>query len=383
MVNKMTVKSRLLSVAAVLATTTAFPAAAELKYENNSGGSVLLYGQLHPGIQFIDDGVDDYSNLVDSDISNSRVGLKVRQPYPDFGFGFDFETALGLPLSSEYDQNGSTDVTGWERTDLRKIDFFIDNSNWGKFSAGQGSMASDGVSEVNLSAIGGFLYSYPADVNGLFQFRDGTGALSGITQDSVFDNFDGESRKARVRYDSPSWSGFSFALSAGKDLLKENASDDVLYDFAVEYENEFANGIEFAAKAAYFVKDVDVGANTDGFSISGSVLTPSGFGATAAYGQKGPDDQSFTPSFWYGQISYEQEWFPNLGTTSFGLNYYSGSDRETDGDSSESWGIGAYQQLANINTEIYLLYYENSYEDNSPTTYQDLSTWFVGARWKF
>lgn len=38
----MTQKLKLSSIAAVLTATTAIPAAAELKYENNSGGYVLL-----------------------------------------------------------------------------------------------------------------------------------------------------------------------------------------------------------------------------------------------------------------------------------------------------------------------------------------------------
>jgi hypothetical protein len=50
MVNDMTLNLRLPSVAALLAATTAIPAAAEMKYENNSGGYVLLYGQLNPAI---------------------------------------------------------------------------------------------------------------------------------------------------------------------------------------------------------------------------------------------------------------------------------------------------------------------------------------------
>ena len=45
------------------------PALAELKYENNSGGYVEIYGQLNPSIISVDDGEQTETNLLDNDLS--------------------------------------------------------------------------------------------------------------------------------------------------------------------------------------------------------------------------------------------------------------------------------------------------------------------------
>ena len=377
MVNEMKMKSKLSSVAAVLVATTAIPAAAEMKYENNSGGYVLLYGQFNPAIISVDDGQDTDTRLLDNDLSNSRVGLRLMQPFGQNEFTFRFESALGLPNSTEWSQLG-TNFSGWTREDIRFVDFGL-KGGWGKFSAGQGSMASDGASETDLSYVGTALYSFTNDENSGFFYRGTNGALSNITVGDSSSNFDG-SRRGRVRYDTPDFSGFSASFAYGQNILSSSDDDDY-YDMAVNYNNTFAGGVEFAASVAYAVRDFDNGSGNREDTIgSASVMLPSGFSFTAAAGTRDNVSGQSDPSFWYTKIAYESDWV-SWGKTGVGIDYYDGSDFNTDGSSTESWGIAVVQRIDSINTDAYLKYRNHDFDDG--TSFDKNEAWVLGARWKF
>ena len=377
MVTNMTLNFKLASVATVLAATTAIPAAAELKYENNSGGYVLLYGQLNPALISVDDGQDTDTRVLDNDLSNSRVGLRLLQPFGQNEFTFRFETGLGLPSSSEWNQLG-TDFGGWTRQDLRHVDFAL-KGDWGKFSAGQGSMASDGSSEVDLSYVGTALYSFTNDENSGFFYRGTDGTLSDITVGDSSNNFDG-SRRGRVRYDTPEVNGFSAAIAYGQNILSSSDDDDY-YDVALNYGNTFAGGVEFAAGIAYAVRDMDDGSGKREDTIgSASVLLPSGFSFTAAAGTRDNAGGDADPSFWYTKIAYEGDWI-SLGKTGVGIDYYDGSDFDSDGSSTESWGIAVVQRIDSINTDAYLKYRNHDFNDG--TSFDKNEAWVLGARWQF
>ncbi len=378
MVSEMTQTLRLSSIAAVLAASTAIPAAAELKYENNSGGYVLLYGQLHPALISVDDGQETETRVLDNDLSNSRVGLRLMQPYGANEFTFRFETALGLPNSTEWNQLG-TDFSGWTRTDIRHVDFAL-KGNYGKFSAGQGSMVSDGAAETDLSYVGTALYSFTNDENSAFFYRETNGILSGITVGDSSSNFDG-ARRGRIRYDTPDFNGFSAGISYGENILS-SSDDDTYYDVGVFYGNTFAGGVEFAASLAYAVRDFDdvTGERKDTIG-SASVLLPSGFSFTAAAGTR--DDTASgasDPNYWYAKIAYEGDWV-SWGKTGVGIDYFDGSDFDTDGSSTKAWGVAVVQKFESINTDAYLKYRNHDFDDG--TSFDKNEAWVLGARWKF
>ena len=374
----MTLNLKTSSVAALLAATTAIPAAAELKYENNSGGYVELYGQFNPALISVDDGQDTETRLLDNDLSNSRVGLRLMQPYGDNEFTFRFETGLGLPNSSEWNQQG-TDFSGWTREDIRHVDFAL-KGGYGKFSAGQGSMASDGAAETDLSYVGTALYSFTNDENSGFFYRGTDGVLSDITVGDSSSNFDG-GRRTRVRYDTPDFNGFSAAVAYGENALS-SSDDDTYYDFAIAYNNTFAGGVEFAASVAYAVRDFDnVSGERKDTIGSASVLLPSGFSFTAAAGSR--DDTASgasDPSFWYAKIAYEGDWVA-WGKTGVGIDYYDGSDFNNDGSDTKAWGIAVVQRIDSINTDAYLKYRNHDFEDG--TSFDKNEAWVLGARWQF
>ncbi|WP_171099772.1 MULTISPECIES: porin [unclassified Ruegeria] len=354
------------------------PAAAELKYENNSGGYVLLYGQLHPALISVDDGQQTETRLLDNDLSNSRVGLRLMQPYGSNEFTFLLETALGLPNSTEWNQLG-TSFSGWTRTDIRHVDFALEGS-YGKFSAGQGSMAADGAAEVDLSYVGTALYSFTNDENSAFFYRGTNGVLSGITIGDSSSNFDG-ARRGRVRYDTPEFNGFSAGFAYGQNILS-SSDDDTYYDVRVSYSNTFGDGVEFGAALAYAVRDRDDNSgDQEDFFGSASVLLRNGLGFTVAAGTR--DDKragASDPDYFYGKVSYEGNWV-SWGKTGIGIDYYDGSDFNSSGSSTESWGFAVVQKIQSINTDAYLKYRNHDFDDG--TSFDSNDTWVLGARWRF
>ncbi len=374
----MTQKVSISTIATCLTAASAIPAAAELRYNNNSGGYVELYGQFNPVIVSVDDGDETETRLLDNDLSNSRVGLFLMQPYGSNEFTFRFESGLGLPSTGSANQDG-TNADGWNREDIRHVDFAL-KGGFGKFSAGQGSMASDGAAESDLSYVGTALYSFTNDENGAFFFREADGMLSGITVGDTSDNFDG-SRRGRIRYDTPDFNGFSAAIAYGQNILSSSDDDDY-YDVSVSYGNTLSNGVEIAASLAYAVRDYDSRSGERKDTIgSASVLLPSGFSVTAALGTR--DDTSSgasDPNYWYAKLAYEDDWV-SWGKTGIGIDYFDGSDFSIDGSSTKAWGIAVVQRIDSINTDAYLKYRNHDFDDT--TSFDDNEAWVLGARWKF
>ena len=146
----MTQKLKLTSAAALVATSIAAPAAAELRYENGSGGWVRLYGQFNPSVISVDDGQQRTTKFTDSSISSSRIGIRGGQDFGANTFLFRFETSLNLPGSADIDQNGRN-TSGWSRSNIRYVDFAL-RGGYGTFSAGQGSRPLARMPSPSLSS---------------------------------------------------------------------------------------------------------------------------------------------------------------------------------------------------------------------------------------
>ncbi len=358
---------------AATAATVASTAMAELKYDNASGGHVLLYGQFNPAYQGFDDGVSTTGTLVDSGHSNSRVGLWLRQPMGDAKFSFNFETGLGLRPSGLVSQGFTPDTIDWSRSSLRKIDFALETARAGKFYLGQGSMATDGAAESDLSGTTLVLYVSVPDSAGGFRFRDSTGALSTRFIAGNFSDFDG-GRRGRIRYDTPEYAGFTLSVAYGEEILLQN-SDLKTRDIALRY-NRDLNGTKVQAAVGYKRVSPGVGSDFDDTIGSVSVLMASGFNVTLAAGRR-----STSGHYTYGKLGYRASWF-NFGDTALAIDYYQGSDRSVAGSTSTAYGIGIVQKIDAANAEAYLGL--RNYALSEPTTsYLDASSILLGARWKF
>lgn len=369
MTNPLIIRLSTLAFAASLAA----PAFAELKYDNDSGGSTLLYGQFSPAYQSFDDGVTSEGTVVDNAHSNSRVGIWVRQPFGGSTFSFNFETALGLRPSNLVTQGFTPKGINWQRTSIRKIDFSLKTDSYGTFSAGQGSMATDGVVYSDYSGTELVTYGAIGDTAGAYRFRTTAGALTLKTIAGATPDFDG-GRRGRVRYDTPEFGGFTVSAAYGKEVLVQNSNLESR-DVALRYGGAFG---DFRVKAALGYKRVETGPGVILKDTIGSIgiIHASGFNVSLAAG-----DRKNFGSYTYGKIGYQAQWLP-VGTTSMAVDYYNGSDTTTAGSEAAVYGIGVVQKFDDLGIEAYLGY--RSYElTETAATYLDASSVLFGARWKF
>lgn len=349
------------------------PAVAQMKFENDSGGSALLYGQLDPAYLSFDDGVSKTSDVVDNTHSNSRVGLWLRQPFGANEFSFNFETALGLRPSAGLSQVRTPDAINWRRVNIRKVDFALKTEQAGKFYAGQGSMATDGVVHSDLSGTTLVTYASIPDTAGSFRFRLADGTLSDRPIVGSFGDFDG-GRLGRVRYDTPTFGGVTVSVAYGTDVLIEN-SDLKTADIALRYAGAFGSFKVKGALGYARIKSGLIGTRNDTIG-SFSMLHDSGFNVTVAAGRR-----SNAGNYGYGKLGYRANWFP-VGKTSVSVDYYRGSDRTVAGARSTTVGLGMVQRFDRANVDAYLGL--RSYELSEPgVSYRDASSVLFGARWQF
>lgn len=268
-------------------------------------------GQHNFGILSYDDG--DETNTyapIDNDNSGSRVRLQI---FSDLG-----EWQVESTAEVEYQPYASNvvsqldDEADWDFYDdnIRRLEVSFASERYGKFWLGQGSMATDGIAEADLSGTTVIAYSSLSDTAGGRFFRHDDGLLSDVNVGSAFTNLDGLGRKLRIRYDTPTWNGFGLKASYGQDYLAD--LDDDLYDVAATYSGEFSD-FEVAAAVGYAWND---GTGIDLFSGSLSALhKPSGVSMTLA---AGAEQNEGSGDYGYAKLGYERDFFA-MGSTAFSI----------------------------------------------------------------
>jgi hypothetical protein len=352
----------------------ALPASAQdLTFSHPSGATATFYGQINLTFQGVDDGVEHYEEFVDNSNSVSRLGLWIDVPMGGNELRFNLESGLGLKGTADTSQDDDLDWIDWQRTDIRKFEA-VYAGGFGALWLGQGSMATDGVAEIDNSGTSVVGYVNLADTAGSFELRDDD-ELSGITIGDVFKDFDG-GRRFRIRYDTPELSGLIVSAAYGEDVLADDDDADY-YDAALRYGFE-NDSIGVGAGVGYAWRDDD-DETTEQLIASGSFThVPTGLNLTIAAGDSQSDDASYgyVKLGWIGDLV-------NSGATAVSVDYYDGSDFETSGSSSSSWGAQAVQSFDDLSLEAYVGYRDFSYDDNSDADYRDLSALLVGARWRF
>lgn len=364
---------RTVSAAAMIAAGLGDPAAAELRYDNPSGGHALFYGQFDLGHLSFDDGVSATGTLVDNTNSNSRVGFWLRQPVGSAEFSFNFETGLGFRPSARVSQTFTPDPVDWQRTDIRKVDFAWKTAGAGTFYLGQGSAANDSVADIDQSGTALVTYNSIGDTAGAFVFRTAAGALSARTIGGAFPSFDG-GRMGRLRYDTPAFGGVSFSASWGEEVLAQS-NDTTTAAAAIRYAGE-AGGFRLRGAIGYAVTDLRNGTRRHDTAGSLSALHDSGFSVTLAAGNR-----QETGTYVYGKLGYLADWFA-VGKTALSVDYYAGDDLVSAGSDTASLGIGAVQTFDQARIEAYLGYREYELSEIG-TAYRDASSVLFGARWRF
>jgi len=249
-----------------------------------------ISGQINRATMYVDDGSTAKWFFVDNVNSSTRFRFTGSNEFEGgWDVGIVWEVEMKSNASDEVDMDTSGDLGGATFRE-RKIEFWVEK--WGRLWLGQGDMASNGTSEVDLSGTDVAAYSGVADVGGSFEFQD-NGAGIGVTVGGSRSNFDGLSRRDRVRYDTPNVWGFYGSGSVGNSSI---------WDAALRYAGDFG-WAKFAAAGAYADFGTSSSTNDNIFSSSASMLFDFGLNLTASYAyrkQNGTDPWNI-----FGKVGYK------------------------------------------------------------------------------
>ncbi len=339
-----------------------------------AGFSLRFYGHLNKAFLSYDDGASTRSYFpVDNWGSESRFGLQLKSPqYEDWQWTGKVE--LGWAPYSTRVVNQNDNPVDWD-TNLRKAEFYVVSETWGTVWLGQGSMASDGSAEVDLSNTALVGQSRVGRIAGGQLFRLADGSLSGIEVKDTFENMDGFGRRLRVRYDTPSWNGFILSGSIGETVVPE-PTDNLGWDLALRYAQKLGQ-VSISGAIAYSQTFAGDDTIIDG-SVS-ALHNPSGVSLTLAAAERQKSDR--TSRYAYGKLGYQVDWF-EFGKTAFSVDAYLGNSINSDDDVSRSWGFQFVQDVKDWETKFYVGVRSYRYEATD-ASYRDGLAVITGAFVKF
>lgn len=328
-----------------------------------------ISGQVHRAMSVADDGDKTDTYFVDPDSSNTRVRfVGTAKLSDDLTLGSRLEVALAPNESADVNQE---DQESGDFIDERYADLSLTSQRFGMLSLGKGDTSSNNSAEVDLSGTDVIQYASVADiVGGLSLRRSSDDELTDITVGSAFKDFDGLSRKSRLRYDTPKFYGFGLSGS----VISDRRWDSSLWWAGEGY------GVKAAAAAAVaYLHEDDADYQYDG---SFSVLhQATGLNLTFSAGTKDTDNQSDPYNLW-GKIG----WLTSLndfGKTAFGIDYGHSENVASDDYEGDTFGATVVQNFDDYGTQVYFQFRNFSLDTKDDANVSDINVGTVGARVKF
>jgi len=330
---------------------------------------LAISGQVNRAVNVADDGKNTAAYFVDSASSNTRVRfVGTAEATEDLTIGSRLELSLAPNESSEVSQDNEE---SGDYSDQRWAEISLASKRFGKLSLGKGDTASNNTAEVDLSKTDVVQYASIADIAGGMLFRQtGDDALTGVRMSDAFKDFDGLSRRSRVRYDTPTFHGFSLAASLISDQR---------YDASLWWGGQ---GLGFKAAAAVAIANPNEDDTDLQYDGSFSLLhEATGLNLTFSAGVKERDNQG-NPSNLWGKLGWLTRFF-SAGQTAFAVDYGKTVNLPTGTDEGYSVGAAAVQQFEEFGTELYLQYRLFSLDRDTEPSVQDMDVVSAGARVKF
>ena len=247
-----------------------------------------ISGQVSRMVVAPDDAVGNEVQHQDIGWSGSRfrfTGTEEADNGLTWGFRFEIQARNNNPGTD----GGQLENNG-DNQDNRYQDLYL-SGDFGKLSFGKGDGASNGGTEVDMSGTALASSSNLQDNWGGYAIME-----DGTKWNTVYSMFDGLSRQNRVRYDTPSFGGFSFAGS----LNQGNATE-----LAVRYKGDFGDH-KFGA-AAFVDQAPDVSSSVDGADVTGgsaSLLLKGGLNFTVAISESDPEQGDSSDAQFY-KVGYK------------------------------------------------------------------------------
>jgi hypothetical protein len=329
-----------------------------------------LSGQVNRAFNTVNDGDGTALYHVDNSTSGSRRRITgTGKINDDLSIGSRIEVGIGPDTSSQVSQTNQNPGTWF---DQRWTEIYLASTRYGKVSLGKGDAASNGTAEVDLSRTDVIQYASIADIASgmLFREKEGNNVLTTLKVADVFQDRDGLSRQSRLRYDTPSYYGFSLAGS----LVTNQRYDTVI----------FWSGMGHGLKAAGAIAVSDPHLPDNGLQYDGSLSIlhqSSGLNFTLSGGLQERDNQESATNM-YGKVGWIAD-FTKLGNTAFGIDYTRSENLPRAHDSAWSPGLTAVQFFDEIATEFYIQYRRYLLDQKSGPALENINVGTIGARVKF
>ncbi len=218
--------------------------------KGNRKVSLEVSGQVNEALMYWDDGAETNVYQVTNDNSRSRFRFKGKAKITD-----DWEGGYLLEIGVRGANSKRTDQFSDEGSDSHELDvrhsfWYLKSKTYGQVTVGQTNTATQDITEINLSQTGSFAKYSDVEDSGLgMRLRqggsDGDDGLSAITWRRLIDDAGDQpgegDRFNSVRYDSPTWMGFTVSAAWGEDDFA---------DVAIRYAGEF-NGVKLSAGFGY------------------------------------------------------------------------------------------------------------------------------------
>lgn len=329
---------------------------------------LAISGQVNRAVNVVDDGDETDAYFVDNGASDSRIRfVGTAGINENLTLGSRIEYALS-PDSSE-DVNQENKESG-DFFDERVVEIYLQSEQYGTLYLGKGSTASDNTAEVDWSGTDVVQYASIADIAGGMLFRESASdMLTDVKVSEAFKDFDGLSRKSRLRYDTPSFYGFGLAGSAISDSR---------WDTALRWAGS-GYGLKMGAAAAVAY----INASNADYQYDGSfsmLHEETGLNFTFSAGTQDAQTGDDPYNLW-GKLGWQTQFWP-LGKTSFAVDYGYSENLTADNDEGESFGLAVVQSLADYGTEFYLQFRQYSLDRDTAPDVDDIDVGTIGARVK-
>jgi hypothetical protein len=391
--------------------------------KGNRKVSLTVSGWVNEAVFAWDDGVESNAYVGTNSLEQSRFKLAGEAKISsDWSAGYTIELGINGAASNTFSQTSAG--TGNNIT-TRKSSWFLKSKSLGKVTVGQDGTSTyhllddaDGANTRNYSdaeaatvALAQFsIRSGGSFVNSL-QWRD-------LTQGFNNDTPGQDGRRNIVRYDSPTFAGFSASASWGEDDI---------WDMALTYKGEVGD-FKLVGKLGYGESNdpsqvggsgancgVVAGVNDQDCSWWGAAGTvmhaPTGLYVYGGYGEQ--DNKAVdgvtpagaaltadgTSTVWFVQAGIEQKWLPLGKTTVFGefrhddagsnlgKNTGGGAANYVQSADLDFWAAGVVQNIDSAAMDLYVIYRHSDGDftngQNVKTELDDFDMLITGARIQF
>jgi len=326
-----------------------------------------ISGQLNRAALYANDGDTGEWFFVDNVNSSTRFRFRGSNKFKDgWRVGLLWEVEMKSNPSSDVSMDDDSDIPANVTFNERHMDIWVEKKVTVRL--GQGDTASNGTAEVDLSGTAVAAYSAVSDVGGGFEFQS-NGSEIGVSVKDSRSNFDGLSRKDRVRLDTPRWQGLFGSISF------EGNSE---WDVAARYAGNTSLG-RVAAAAGWAdygnSSDSDGGTREGQFSSSASIMLKSGLNLTTSYAYR--DQNGKNPWNLFGKVGYK---FRKKHAASV---FYSRTKHlSAQGDEGDTFGL-AYVFTPWRSVEFYGSYYLHMLDRDQGSDPDDIDIVMAGARVRF